>query len=98
MHISLTGRAGEIAIDFVTSGDAANGVNFGADPSHLSAHVNATTAQVALNGWKPFMNQALLTGLMPNTPYFYQVGSAKEGYSQVRGRERGDSARSTSRA
>lgn len=82
MHISLTGRAGEVAVDFVTSEEAGNGVNFGADPSHLTTRANATATAVNLNGWKAHMNQALLSGLKPNTTYYYEVGNTK-GYSQI---------------
>jgi hypothetical protein len=73
IHLSLTGKAGQMAIDFVA--DAANQVvNFqpaGGKPQS----VKADCAQSTLNNYKAYWCTAVMSGLAPNTNVSYTVGT-----------------------
>ena len=81
LHLSLTGRTGEVAVDFVTAANASNACRFGANASALTSTAPATVVAFSGGGWTAFMNAALLAPLAPRTPYFYSCGSAAEGWS-----------------
>ena len=72
LHLSLTGRDNEVALDFVIHPASATGVvvKLGASPiptSCATATINKYTAQFCT---------ALFTGLAPNSQYSYSVSSS----------------------
>eukprot|EP01116_Phalansterium_solitarium_P006924 TRINITY_DN19358_c0_g1_i1.p1 TRINITY_DN19358_c0_g1~~TRINITY_DN19358_c0_g1_i1.p1 ORF type:complete len:480 (-),score=165.38 TRINITY_DN19358_c0_g1_i1:262-1611(-) len=107
LHISLTGRPGEMAVDFVAHSPGPNLVFWSTSPSFPMPsvpprHHNSSTdaddsaapvssatstwfeynnATLGVTGW---MNQALMTGLLPNTTYYYVVGNVTDGFSGLR--------------
>lgn len=84
VHISLTGRANEMGVDFVTSaGSSGLSARFGTSALSLSSVAPAVSTNFTGNGWTAVMNAAYMGGLSPNTTYFYQVGSDAEGWSAV---------------
>ena len=84
VHISLTGRAHEMGVDFVTSaGSRGLAAKFGTSPSALTSVAPATSTQFSGAGWTATMNAAYMTGLAPATTYYYAVGSDAEGWSET---------------
>jgi len=73
IHLSLTGARGEMAVDFVTAAPGAY-VFWGVDAARLASSSPATATNTTLNGWTAWLNTALVTGLAPNTTYYYCVG------------------------
>ena len=67
--------AATMVVDFVSSSPAggAAACAYGTDPAHLSARAAATTTHFSTIG---NLSYARLTGLAPNTQYFYQCGDA----------------------
>ena len=82
MHLTPSGAADSVAVDFVTYSGQPTSCKYGPDAS-LANTVAAVSQTVDLNGWKATMNQAEMTGLAANTAYFYKCGSAADGFSQV---------------
>lgn len=71
-----------MGVDFVTSaGSAGLSVRYGTSPGALTQVVDALTTPFTGNGWSASMNAAIMTGLTPNTAYFYSVGSSSENWS-----------------
>ena len=84
VHISLTGRVGEMGVDFVSSaGSRGLSARFGTSAGALTSTVPATSTPFTGAGWSATMNFAFFTGLLPATTYYYQVGSDSEGWSQT---------------
>lgn len=83
VHISLTGRPGEMGVDFVTSAGSGSGLaaRFGTSAGALTSVAPAVSTSFTGAGWTAMMNAAYMTGLLPATTYFYQVGSDAEGWS-----------------
>lgn len=76
VHLSFTGEATSIGVDFVTDLDVAcnaTGVAFGASPSALTTWAPVASCFKLLG--VGFQNQALLTGLTAGSKYYYTAGS-----------------------
>ena len=76
VHLSFTGEASSIGIDFVTDLNVAcnaTGVAFGASPSALTTWSPSASCFKLLG--VGFQNQVLLTGLTAGSTYYYTAGS-----------------------
>lgn len=80
IHLTPSGAADSVAVDFVTFSGAATSCKYGPTAA-LGSTVPAASQEVTLNTWKAVMNQAELTGLAPQTDYFYSCGSDADGWS-----------------
>jgi len=80
IHLSLSGKRGEMVVDFVASAD-------GQEVKYTPAKGGATTTQAAsctqttLNGYTAYFCNALMKGIKANTEVTYTVGSQATGYS-----------------
>ena len=72
MHLSLTGRPNEIALDFVVHPAASTGVSVFLDSTAVPASCNTAT----INKYTAQFCTALFSGLAPNTKYTYKVSSS----------------------
>ena len=81
IHLSLTGKPGEMAIDWISScPDNTSSVMFADNPSHKGAatapavdHASAYE-DLHMTHTNYTLHYALMTGLKPGTTYYYKVG------------------------
>jgi len=85
VHLALTGKPDEMMISWVTyDSTPTSTVKYGTSSSNLGS----TATGSFVNYWLPFyesppLHSAKLTGLLPNTQYYYQVGDSSGGWSKV---------------
>ena len=73
-----------MGVDFVTSaGSSGLAARFGTSAGALTSVAPAASTSFTGNGWTAMMNAAYMTGLLPATAYYYQVGSDAEGWSDT---------------
>jgi hypothetical protein len=82
IHLTPSGAADSVAVDFVTFTGSATSCKYGPTAA-LGSTAAAASQVVNLNTWKAVMNQAELTGLAPQTDYFYSCGSDADGWSDA---------------
>ena len=81
IHLSLTGRPGEMAVDWVSScADGTSSVMFADNPAHANAstapavdHASAAT-DLGMARTNYTLHYALMTGLKPGVQYYYKLG------------------------
>lgn len=97
VHLALTGDVSEMRVDWTSAQDdsAKPWVHYGRDPRHLDQTATVQTrtysasdmcgAPATTIGWRDpdYFHTAVMTKLMPNTEYFYQVGDATSGSGSV---------------
>jgi Purple acid Phosphatase, N-terminal domain/Calcineurin-like phosphoesterase len=87
IHLSLTGKTGEMGVDFVSYVDASNVVAYGTSPTSLTSTAQAHAVKFSqVNNtvnWVAYVNWAVMTNLLPDTKYWYTVGSKAAGWSAV---------------
>lgn len=79
LHLSLTGKAGQMALDFVAFADGQSVVFSG--PSAAPVTVAANCTQQTLNTFSAYWCTAVLQPLAAATLYTYKAGSDAAGYS-----------------
>eukprot|EP01117_Protostelium_nocturnum_P020394 TRINITY_DN9149_c0_g1_i1.p1 TRINITY_DN9149_c0_g1~~TRINITY_DN9149_c0_g1_i1.p1 ORF type:complete len:501 (-),score=116.23 TRINITY_DN9149_c0_g1_i1:61-1563(-) len=84
VHISLSGDSiTSMMVSWVTAKSDSSQVLFGLNPSSLSQSVSGSNYTYTSGGWNGVLHKAEMSGLAPNTKYFYKVGGNKYGFSPV---------------
>lgn len=85
VHLSLTGDMTEQAVTWVTLTNATgNGVvRWGTSATNLQYSAPASTRTYTKGGWVGVVHEGTMTGLSPNTQYYYVVGGGNA-FSDIR--------------
>ena len=87
LRLSLTQRPSEMVVSWTTHQNSSSEVQYGPTPGahHLTAHGSSTVdfGEHAF-GWRGRLHRATMTGLTPGVRYYYRVGDAVGGFSDLR--------------
>jgi predicted phosphodiesterase len=82
VHIAVTGDPSEMVITWVTFGATPTStVEYGTSSGIYDYSASGSTHTYTDGGWVGEIHDVILTGLTPNTQYFYRVGDPSEGWS-----------------
>jgi predicted MPP superfamily phosphohydrolase len=83
--IALTGNADEMQITWITEDDTATSVvNYGTSPNNMNMVANGSSTYYELVFYfSPYIHSVTLTGLQPNTKYYYTCGDQEGGWSST---------------
>jgi phosphodiesterase/alkaline phosphatase D-like protein len=82
VHIATTGDPSEMVVTWVTWGPTPTStVEYGTTIGSYGSIATGSTHTYSDGGWVGEIHDVLLTGLVPNTQYFYRVGDSQEGWS-----------------
>jgi len=83
IHLTLTGKQGEIYVMYSTTASTDSNVKYGTSNTSLTMNATGTATKFVDGNYTAYEHVVQLTGLKLESIYFYQVGSASDGWSKV---------------
>ncbi|UCE74107.1 MAG: metallophosphoesterase, partial [Methanomassiliicoccales archaeon] len=82
IHIATTGDPTEMVVTWITGGSTPNStVEYDTSPGVYGNSASGTNHTYTDGGWDGIIHDVALTGLSPDTQYFYRVGDESLGWS-----------------
>ena len=83
-HLSLSRRRSEMVVMWTTlESTDTHTVQWGEAPDKLTSSAGGSESSYGWFGWQGRLHTARMSGLLPNASYFYRVGDAAGGFSEV---------------
>jgi len=82
-HIALSGKAGEVWVTYSTTATDTGIVQYGTSSASLTTNVSSVVTKFVDENYTAYVHDAHITGLTPESRYYYRVGSDTDGWSKV---------------